>query len=225
MNKFYLLILAFANFVAAKYDSLPVCRKNDTAFVFDLHGVVLEMKKGKAIKGFLKNKNKGKFLKKLSKRKSGRSIEEAFIKKDGTVSEDDIRTLNPFVLNKNTVEIIKSLRRKGFAVFLCSNIGIQSFEVLKKEYPEVFGKSGLFCDCWVSSPANGYISKNSPKAFSLCKDMVLNWASNNNKSFRNIVMIDDSSHKLQAAEQVGFKCYKFKKAKKLNCAISQALAI
>lgn len=225
MNKFYILILALANFIAAKYDSLPVCRKNDTAFVFDFHGVIAKVKPGKAIKGFATNKRKGRFVKRLFKWEKGLSIEAAFLDRNDNVLGDDIKTLNPFVIDEKVISIARNLKEKGYAVFLCSDIGEKMFEYFKNKRPDLFGENGLFYCCWTSSKANGYVDKKNPKAFELCKKMIKDWASKNNRIFTNFVMIDDTTAKLDAASQAGFKCYKFKKSKKLNCAISQALTI
>lgn len=205
------------------YKNIPACNPNDTAIVFDFHGVLAKVHAGKAIKGISKNPKKIKFLKKLSRWKKGRSVETAFLDKHGNVSEADIRTLNPFKIDEEVVKIVRNLKVKGYTVFLCSDIGEKMFNYFRQKHPELFGPNGLFSDCWVSTEENGYLDKKDPRAFESCKKMIQNWSSKNGKKFTKLVMIDDTKGKLKAASKVGFNGFKFKKAKQLHCALAQAM--
>jgi histidinol phosphatase-like enzyme len=204
------------------YKTISVCNSENTAIVFDFHGVVVKKKTGRSISGFFKNKNKIKFLKKLKNRKKGISKEKAFLDKNGEISSDDVRTLNPYVIDEDVIKVVRDLKTKGYPVFLCSNIGEKMFEIYKNQRPDLFGPNGLFYDCWVSGKDNGYVDKSNPKAFELCKKMIKDWASKNGKNLTKFVMVDDSKDKLRIASNVGFSGYKFKKAQKLKCALVQA---
>src|SRR3989338_3352268 len=64
-----------------------------TAVVVDFDGVLAKRIAGKIIKGFFKNENKSRFLKKLLKKEKGVAYEKAFLNENGQLSKDDRRTL------------------------------------------------------------------------------------------------------------------------------------
>jgi FMN phosphatase YigB (HAD superfamily) len=216
MIKVAVSALLFLTALALVGGNILSFNKLETAIVFDFHGVIAKISSSKAIKGFVKNKNKCKFFKKLFKRKKHLSVEEAFVDKNGNISIDDVRTLNPYVIDEDVIKVIRDLKAKGYPVFLCSNIGEKMFEVYKNQRPDLFGPNGLFCDCWVSSKDNGYINKKDPKAFESCKSMIQDWASTNAKTLINFIMVDDDTRHLDVASYAGFKGYSFKDAKKFR---------
>lgn len=182
-----------------------------TVVVFDFHGVIAKPRAGKAIKGFFKNKKKSRFIGKLLKKEKGVAYEKAFLNKDGQLSKDDRRTLNPHTIDEEVVQIARDIKAKGYPVFLCTDMGEDSFNYFKDKRPDLFGEDGLFCACWCSGRDNCYVCKKEPKAFELCKNMIKNWAKKNQVlEPTSFVMIDDSSSKLDAARINGFSCYKFK---------------
>lgn len=205
------------------YKNIPSCSPSNTAIVFDFQGVIAKIKPLSATKAVFKHPNLFKFIGNVCKWKSGYSVEKAFVENGQKLSTEDAEILNPYEIDKEVVDIAKDLKRRGFSIFLCTDIGKEMLDLVASKHPDIIGSNGIFCSCWVSSKDNGYVYKKDPKAFKYCKDMIQKWANENKKQFTKFIIIDDTKGKLDAASKVGFDGFKFSKAKELKCALVQAI--
>lgn len=138
----------------------------NSVIAFDLHDVVADFSPKKAYASFCKLKNKGQFigniLDYLFTSTEKRKCVESYVLDNNANTSNILEVLNPHVPNSAVIEIIQELKALGYQIYLCSNLGEQSYEYMRNLYPEVFS---LFNGYYISSAASGYIKKNNPQFF------------------------------------------------------------
>ena len=193
----------------------------NTILVFDLHGPVLELKPQKAWPPFCKLKNKTNFFGKLLKyffknSKSKKSIEGIML--DSQTDPDNSNNLaiiNPHVPVLETSEIITKLKKLGYQIYGCSNIGEQSYQYISAKFPDTFKN---FTACYTSQATNNYQTKNSKLFF---EQAVKFFEQHNNFIPVNIIFIDDTLTNLKLATQADPRFYNmyFKNPKQLRASL------
>jgi len=200
-NLFLLLSIGIAN---AAQIQVPMTPEN-TVFVFDLHGVVLELAPQKPFKPFLKLNNKLGFIKKVFKyfnNKGKKSIEGVMLEDQADLDNQiALDICNPHRPIYGTVEILKQLKDMGYQIFGCSNIGEYSYKYMCTKYPIAFEN---FTDCYTSKLINNYCKKNNPLAFQETVKMI-----HGHSVFTPtyIIFVDDTRANLELATQVDSRFY------------------
>lgn len=95
--------------------------------------------------------------------------------------------------NRKTIEIIRQLKKGGYTIHLFSNIGLETFNDLTPQFPDVFS---LFDDIKVTSPDSDYLAKPHPDAFaSYLKEL--------NGDKKQVIFIDDKTRNIKVAQSCG----------------------
>ena len=186
-----------------------------TAFVFDLHGVVFRFDPILALKDALQTAHKKKLflavinpfliwdvLKLLH---SSAVVEEAILKIG--IKYPHLVDLVPLALQMAneqvpitpTIELIQQLKRNGFQLFVFSNIGEHSAQILKTKYPEIFD---LFDGVLVTTAKDNYVMKPSEEAFT---KFLNQFAVDKSK----IIFIDDKQSNIHVARKLGIAAIQF----------------
>lgn len=202
-------------FNATTLEKIGTADPAKTIFLFDLHKVVLKNDTQERIKQIWNLPNKGSlaylminpwFIRDVyTMYKDNHRCYEAYIEqltekypalKPHKLQLLDIgNTHDPY---EEVVEILKHLKKKGFRLFIFSNIGLQTYQVLQKQMPDLFA---LFEGAQVCSPANKYASKPSKIAYLEALNMLRNHGINT--STTQIIFIDDKKINLPPAQEVG----------------------
>ena len=171
----------------------------NTTFAFDLHGVCVELQLKNALKSFGKVKNKREFCKQILRylftNKKKRKNIEAMVLQNQADEETILGLINPHQPIQGTLEIIQELKKMGYKIYLCSNLGEKSYLHMSKAYPELFN---LFDNYYISNPAHGYIKKNDPMFFKYAVEKI---EASCDFHPSQIVFIDDSGDNLKTAQQ------------------------
>ena len=202
----------------------------NTVLCFDGHDCTMDNSNSMRIKGALSNPRLFPiFLPKtihwaIMNRKK-QCFEWAHMDKDGNCNSKDIVTLNPYVPSDSMIAAISALKSVGVKVCFCSNLGLHSLLKYSQDYPEYFGKDGVF-DYYSIGGFSGtkdelstaldklkamsqeernkiYVNKKNPEAFKRCRDMVLEKSGIAEENLK-LMMIDDSPKKLEIAVKEGF---------------------
>lgn len=197
----------------------------DTIFVFDLHGVVFKLDSIKVIKEAFCLPNKLKFLWVAMHFKTMANVIYSLYQ--GTVVEkivlnfdkqfpnlefisNGLRILNSQAPINESVEIIKDLKKAGYKVYVLSNIGEHSLEILKNKFPEIFNN---FDGIMGTVKNDDYIQKPDIKAFE-------KFITKFDQKKCNIIFIDDQIKNILSARNYGISSILFTTAynlrKKLN---------
>lgn len=178
----------------------------NSAFVFDMHGVVVQFSLPEALKAVNKMSftNKLHFAKKTFKYFSwkNKNPKRAF---EGVALEDReddpayvaqaLAVMNPHVPNDETVGVLKTLKCQGYDIYGCSNIGERSYAYLKTKYPDAFAS---ITACRTSNKQNNYHKKSDPKAYEETLEMI----SKSGKNYDQLVFVDDKQSNLTLAHKV-----------------------
>lgn len=110
-----------------------------------------------------------------------------------------LRLLNCFKPDENGIQLVKSLRSKGFTIFACSNIGDKSLSYLRGQYP-VF--EDLFRNQLdgIQHPTqqNDYINKRDQQTY---RDLEQLARTQTGRNSEHIILVDDSAKKLEVAKK------------------------
>ena len=98
-----------------------------------------------------------------------------------------------------TVQLIKQMKRNGFRLYIFSNIGEQSANILKTKYPEIFA---LFDGILVTESRDNYIMKPSQAAFN-------KFLTKFNLEKKQIIFIDDKQSNIHIARTMGIAAIQF----------------
>jgi len=173
----------------------------NSVIAIDLHDVITQFSPKKAYTGFKKLRNKGNFIgnvcKYLFTSKRKRKCIESYALANISDKQQALALLNPHVPNQAMIKIIEALKALGYQIYLCSNIGEQSYEYMQNLYPDVFG---LFDGCYVSSASTGYIKKNDPQFFLNAAKLIDEHAGIAGITVANIIYIDNERDNLKLAQ-------------------------
>ncbi len=202
---------------------------DSTVIVFDLHNVVFKKQTRKIIISCLKLIPRGTWkytfnpalwyrvyrLKAVS-----HVAEDIFLKMTAhypglaPFRDDFIRLTNNQKPIKHVVDIIKSLKQRGYRLFILSNIGKETFELLAQQYPEI---SNHFDGAFTSTPESNYLHKPHPHFYEQFKQY-LQQAGHADKQ---ILFIDDLKKNLVAAARCNIAGVQFTSSKRLEKAFKK----
>ena len=115
---------------------------------------------------------------------------------------------------KPTVKILKQLKKKGYKLYILSNIGEKSLKCIEERHPDVFK---LFDGIYTASDRDGYIKKPQPEIYKRYLDK---FGQNPNE----LIFIDDKKSNLTAAKKFGIDTIHFTSAKNLFKVLSKRKA-
>lgn len=202
MKKIFLtsLILLILGIVCTT--SAQTYNPQNTVLVFDIHEVLMDFNPTRAVKSFYNLEHKTKFigtvLKNIFTTKKSRSLESQVIL-DEPSKDKALAVLNPHKPNYGTVAIIKELKTLGYQIYICSNIGEQSYEHMRKLYPDIFS---LFDGQYTSNATHGNIKKNNAQFFEHTVNLIDSLA---NFKPEHILFIDDTRANLKLAKQTNHR--------------------
>lgn len=185
-----------------------------TVFVFDLHDVLFDLSTKNKLKGFFGCTEKMRVLKARKQHKeylqSCTNPEDPMLcfeyvmkKDDGSINQSTLAMMNGHEPIDESIALLRRLKKNGYKLFLCSNIGERSYDYLVNKYKEIFS---LFDGKRICTHENNYVTKASPKAFEECKKII---ESVLDQPVKHIVMIDDCADKLANAEKAAMITIKF----------------
>lgn len=149
----------------------------DTAFAFDLHGVIFTLDPIIVFKELMKSPKTKLFsailyprllLNSLYMMHKGEVAEEVVLSVEKQAPElkdligTGLRIINAQRPIPETVNLIKKLKENGHKIYIFSNIGEQSIAMLAKRYPDIFS---LFDGISATSRSDNYIKKPDPKSY------------------------------------------------------------
>lgn len=169
----------------------------------DLHDTVLERDNKIAIKEILKTPMHGfKFIKRALQYKKAKnhgqtrvSIEEYITKNSQDPEFDQMvaKTVSCFKPIPGAIRFLNKLKQAGYKIFVFSNIGPKSYELLCQDYPELFS---LFDGQVIVNPTN--LTKDSPEAYKYCIKTITEKIGYIPKK---IILYDDSQANCDLAKQ------------------------
>lgn len=104
------------------------------------------------------------------------------------------------IINQDVIDVIKSLKKQGFRVYLATNLWTAILPDLKKLFPDVLS---LFDALYFPSDENGNVFKPHPEFYT---DFMRKFG----VSPDQIVFIDDDRANIKAAYEVGWRCILYK---------------
>lgn len=187
----------------------------ETAFVFDLHGVVFRFNPARALYDALNTKHKKKLFLAiinpfliwdvLKLMHTSAVVEEAIM----AISHrhPDLKELIPLALKmaneqlpiEPTIKLIEQIKKNGFKVFVFSNIGEHSAQILKDKYPQIFT---LFDGVLVTTAKDNYLMKPSEQAF-------IKFLNKFGFTKEQIIFIDDKQSNIHVARRMGIPAIQF----------------
>lgn len=190
----------------------------NTAFVFDMHGVVVKCYWWKPsfcwnymLKPFWSVPNKlhmtSKVVKYFCKNKNPkRSIEGLVLetKNADPYAAAAIKLINPHIPIDGTVEIIEHLKvddDKEFQIFGCSNIGEKSYELMKRLHPAVFSN---FTDCHTTKRTGNNYEKKKKTTAAYTETINMIKSSMDDDAFaqvEHIIFVDNKMSNLERAKE------------------------
>lgn len=186
-----------------------------TAFVFDLHGVVFRFSPVKAAYDALKTSHKKKLLwaafnpfliwDVLKLLYTSAVVEEAImaIAHKYPALKDLIplalQMANEQVPIEPTIQLIAQIKKSGFQLFVFSNIGEHSAQILQAKYPQIFA---MFDGILVTTAQDNYLMKPSQQAFT-------KFLNKFNFQKEQIIFIDDKLSNIDAARKMGISAIQF----------------
>lgn len=206
----------------------PVTPEN-TVVVFDLHNVVFKKQTRKIIVSCLKliprgtwkyTFNPALWYKVYRLRSVSHVAEDIFRRMTAhypglePFRDDFIRLTNNQKPIRHVVELIKDLKTRGYRLFILSNIGRETFELLSQQYPEV---SCHFDGAFTATLENNYSHKPQPHFYEQFK-LYLRQEGHGGKQ---ILFVDDLKTNLVAAAQSNIAGVHFKSSKKLEKAFKK----
>lgn len=231
MNKLILLlfsaILSILAIYAHNYNIIKLNNNNKlhyaispdtTIFAFDLHGVVLKPDYHKISKILWHDFFKKAPPKLWVKPEVWRSIYKLI---NNTVSSEYIfdrlakeySQVIPFKqifinlisaqnLNQETIKLIKSLKSKGYKIYILSNIWPESLNILYNKFPEL---KILFDGAYIPDAKNGFIAKPHPSFYEGFKYYLFT----KKQTDKQIIFIDNSEKNIKGAQEAGLYAVEF----------------
>lgn len=193
---------------------LPMTPEN-TIFAFDLHEVIFRKRLTQRITRCIKAVGRGGFFYVLNPFflcrmnqliSEGRTSEYVFnklVEEYPNLSQyknDFYMVSNSYEPDEDVVEILKELWEKGFSLYVLSNIGQDSLEHCKAQYPEVFS---FFKDAYVPGRHNNYNCKPYCGFFKEFRTYLEN---KKNEADKQIIFVDDLRENVEAALKCGLMC-------------------
>ena len=111
----------------------------------------------------------------------------------------------------STIETIYALKNLGYKIFIFSNIGSNTFEQFKQEYPAIFN---LMDGAVVSHLKDEWIQKPHTKSYEILLETF-------QLKPENIIFIDDKMSNITAAQELGFNTIYFTSPKDLTAGLTQ----
>lgn len=112
-----------------------------------------------------------------------------------------LHVLNPFVLDSQMLAFAQELKTAGSQIFLFSNVGSRSLAFVDPEHRI----ETLFTDSYICNENTNFTTKQSPEAFKMLlqKQIIPAYQAQYGAGTypQRIIMIDDSPHKIAAAQQ------------------------
>lgn len=212
----YGITVIYKNKLYKKYPNYtPVSNvTQDTIFVFDLHGVIFKLDPIQVIKEAILLPNKLKLLSlifhpifiansiySLLNGSVAEKIVLGFDKKFPNlgVMHNGLRILNCQIPIKQSVDIIKDLKKAGYKVYVLSNIGEHSLGILKNKFPEVFS---YFDGIMGTKNEDDYIQKPNPLAFE-------KYLTKFEQDKEKLIFIDDQMKNVLSAKNCGISAIIF----------------
>lgn len=200
-----------------------------TVIVFDLNGVLIRYSPLMACKCFVKYNHKFKLLLLILNPLHSFSIfyllvTESVIEKMVMMlfqKYSAFRQHKEFIMDlincqipiPKTMEIVITLKNKGYELGLFTNIGEHSTAKLKSVYPRLFEQF----QCIIYSEArDNYVSKPALITFERLKNCIGN---------KSIIFIDDTKKNITIAQHVGLHTIHFISPKKLRCQLKELIEI
>lgn len=199
-------------------------KPSNTAFAFDLHGVIVSPDIPKIISILWYEFPKKIFFwllvspsmwPSLFKLARGTMVPEEFfdflLKKYPqfqNLETSYIKILNSQKLNCDTFKLIIKLKNKGYPLFLASNINPRALEGLQKKIPEL---ATLFDGIFIPRPENNYVSKPRKEFFEGLKKSIDEY----DKHARHILFVDNYLPNIKGAYLAGLNGVTFNTAQQL----------
>ncbi len=208
-------------------------KPNNTAFAFDLHGVIVkpnisEMLKviwydfpKKIVLWLLVTPSMWPSLFKLTRATlAPEQFLDILLKKYPqfkTFETGFIKLMNSQQLKQDTVDLIIKLKEKGYPIFLASNINLRTLTDLEKKLPVL---ATLFDGICIPNPSNNYASKPHKEFYVQLKSCIAKYDSTKNY----IIFIDNYLPNIKAAFLSGIQGITFNTAQQvLNHLIDSGL--
>ena len=112
-------------------------------------------------------------------------------------------------LISGTAAIIEELYAKGYTLAIATNMGIKTFEMIKKNYEPFFDYFSLITTVDTIDLTETLIEKADPQFFALYQKLY-------NKEGKQIIFIDDDTYNVTAAQAAGMQAILFKNFKQLR---------
>lgn len=109
---------------------------------------------------------------------------------------------NEQIVRADTVKIMRELKERGYRLLILSNIGITTFKLLQKKFPDVFE---LFDGYQVCGPENNWLQKPYKKAY----EQFITFF---NLAPESTIFIDDKKSNIKGALRVGIQAIHFTSA-------------
>lgn len=175
-------------------------QKQPIVFAFDIHGVLMRVKKSEAVSTSLKEivKQPGLLLK----------IGSFF---DGSAAEHSAlrRIANSQQPICETWDLVKQIKATGYPIYIFSNIGEKTFVELMTKFPNWFE---IFDGYHTVPSKDKKLRKPKPEAFASFKKMVHEKHSTDTR----IIFIDDDKKNIAAAKKADFVTIHFSSAEQLK---------
>ena len=214
IGKIFILYPRHQTYSATNLLNLSLLRPQ-TAFVFDLHGVVFRFDPVLAITTAINAPSKKLLLKTvlnpwiiwdvLKLLHNSAVVEEAIMAI--SYKYPNLKAIIPTALKianaqtpiLPTLKLIKQIKRNGFKLYIFSNIGEQSAGILQAKYPEIFA---LFDGILVTESQDNYIMKPSKASFN-------KFLTKFNLEKEQIIFIDDKQSNIHIARTMGIAAIQF----------------
>ncbi|MDR3646909.1 MAG: HAD hydrolase-like protein [Candidatus Babeliales bacterium] len=186
----------------------------DTIFVFDLHGVLFKLNPIEVVKEAIKVPHKFKLFSiifyphvianAISSLYKGTVAEKIVINVDKKFPNLEFISSGLNILNaqspiKQSIDIVSDLKKAGHKVYILSNIGEHSLDILKNKYPEIFSH---FDGIMGTTPEDDYIQKPNPIAF---EKYLVKFGHEKSK----LIFIDDQMKNVISARNMGISSILF----------------
>ena len=213
--------MTIISYQALAEDSQTIFTSENTVIVWDLNGVVLKSDAQAMLSELWRCNHKGSML--WNGITTCIHLARTFgLRK--TSFEEIIRACeqcNPHLSNlmrtmsscqkvvPETAAIIEELHKKGYTLAIASNMGIKTFEEIKKNYESFFDHFSVIATIDTIDPSGSIIKKPDPQFFALYQKM-------HNKTGKQIIFIDDDPANVTAAQAADMQSILFKNPKQLR---------
>jgi FMN phosphatase YigB (HAD superfamily) len=195
-----------------------------TVIAFDLHNVIFKKQTRKIVMQGIKLLSQGTWRYTFSPRlwyrfykiRSQSDVAEEIFQKMACqypglarFRGDFIRLTNAQRPIPDVMTMIKALKKKGYSLYILSNIGGDTFDELSEIYPEL---GEYFNGAFIATAENNYLQKPHPDFYESFKQGIIN----DGHEGKQILFIDDLKKNLSAASQCNIAGIHFTSPKKLQ---------